>query len=68
MTPKKTRIIALILVGVLIFGLAATGLSALLLYEGSKSLDEIPLLLLLKYAKMTVEKPPDLGGDKERVP
>ena len=29
MTPKKTRIIALILVGVLIFGLAATGLSAL---------------------------------------
>lgn len=31
MTPKKTRIIALILVGVLIFGLAATGLSALLL-------------------------------------
>ena len=31
MTPKKTRIIALILVAVLIFGLAATGLSALLL-------------------------------------
>ena len=31
MTPKKTRIIALILVGVLIFGLAATGLRALLL-------------------------------------
>ena len=31
MTPKKTRIIALILVGVLIFGRAATGLSALLL-------------------------------------
>ena len=31
MTPKKTRIIALILVVVLIFGLAATGLSALLL-------------------------------------
>ena len=31
MTPKKSRIIALILVGVLILGLAATGLSALLL-------------------------------------
>ena len=30
MTPKRTRIIALILVGVLIFGLEATGLSALL--------------------------------------
>ena len=30
MTPKRTRIIALIQVGVLIFGLAATGLSALL--------------------------------------
>ena len=30
MTPKRTRIIALILVGVLIFGLAATVLSALL--------------------------------------
>ena len=30
MTTKRTRIIALILVGVLIFGLAATGLSALL--------------------------------------
>ena len=30
MTPTRTRIIALILVGVLIFGLAATGLSALL--------------------------------------
>ena len=30
MTPKRTRVIALILVGVLIFGLAATGLSALL--------------------------------------
>ena len=30
MTPKRTRIIALILVGVLIFGLAAIGLSALL--------------------------------------
>ena len=30
MTQKRTRIIALILVGVLIFGLAATGLSALL--------------------------------------
>ena len=30
MTPKRTRIIALILVSVLIFGLAATGLSALL--------------------------------------
>ena len=30
MTPKRTRIIALILVDVLIFGLAATGLSALL--------------------------------------
>ena len=30
MTPKRTRIIALSLVGVLIFGLAATGLSALL--------------------------------------
>ena len=25
MTPKRTRIIALILVGVLVFGLAATG-------------------------------------------
>lgn len=30
MTPKRTRVIALILVGVLIFGLAATGLSALM--------------------------------------
>ena len=30
MTPKRTRVIALILVGVLIFGLAATGLRALL--------------------------------------
>ena len=30
MTPKRTRVIALILVGVLIFGFAATGLSALL--------------------------------------
>ena len=30
MTTKRTRVIALILVGVLIFGLAATGLSALL--------------------------------------
>ena len=30
MTPKRTRVVALILVGVLIFGLAATGLSALL--------------------------------------
>ena len=30
MTPKRTRIMALILVGVLIFGLAASGLSALL--------------------------------------
>lgn len=30
MTPKRTRVIALILVGVLIFSLAATGLSALL--------------------------------------
>ena len=30
MTPNRTRVIALILVGVLIFGLAATGLSALL--------------------------------------
>ena len=30
MTPKRTRVIALILVGVLIFGLAATGLSTLL--------------------------------------
>ena len=30
MTPKRTRVIALILVGVLIFGLVATGLSALL--------------------------------------
>lgn len=29
MTPKGTRIMALILVAVLIFGLAATGLSAL---------------------------------------
>lgn len=29
MTPKRTRIIALILVGVLVFGLAATGISAL---------------------------------------
>ena len=28
MTPKRTRIIALILVGVLVFGLAATGISA----------------------------------------
>lgn len=31
MTPKRTRIIALILVGVLFFGLAATGISALLM-------------------------------------
>ena len=31
MTPKRTRIIALILVGVLVFGLAATGISALLM-------------------------------------
>lgn len=31
MTPKGTRIMALILVGVLIFGLAATGLSALVM-------------------------------------
>ena len=31
MTPKKTRAIALILVGVMIFGLAATGISALLM-------------------------------------
>lgn len=31
MTPKHTRVIALILVGVLIFGLAATGISALLM-------------------------------------
>ena len=30
MTPKRTRIIALILVGVLVFGLA-TGISALLM-------------------------------------
>ncbi len=30
MTPKRTRVIALILVGVLIFGLVASGLSALL--------------------------------------
>lgn len=30
MTPKGTRIMALILVGVLILGIAATGLSALL--------------------------------------
>ena len=30
MTPKRTRIMALILLGVLIFGLAHTGLSALL--------------------------------------
>ena len=30
MTPKRTRIIAWILVAVLILGLAATGLSALL--------------------------------------
>ena len=30
MTPKRTRIIALILVGVLVFGLAATGISCLL--------------------------------------
>ena len=30
MTPKRTRVIALILVGVRIFGLSATGLSALL--------------------------------------
>lgn len=29
MTPKGTRIMALVLVAVLIFGLAATGLSAL---------------------------------------
>lgn len=31
MTPKRTRIIALILVCVLVFGLAATGISALLM-------------------------------------
>ena len=31
MTPKRTRIIALILVGVLVFGLAAPGISALLM-------------------------------------
>ena len=31
MTPKRTRIIALILVGVLGFGVAATGSSALLM-------------------------------------
>ena len=31
MTPKRTRIIALILVGVLIFGLVATGISALVM-------------------------------------
>ena len=31
MTPKRTRIIALILVDVLVFGLAATGISALLM-------------------------------------
>lgn len=31
MTPKGTRIVALILVAVLIFGLAATGLSALVM-------------------------------------
>ena len=31
MTPKRTRIIALSLVGVLVFGLAATGISALLM-------------------------------------
>ena len=31
MIPKHTRVIALILVGVLIFGLAATGISALLM-------------------------------------
>lgn len=30
MTPKGTRIMALILVGVLIFGIAASGLAALL--------------------------------------
>ena len=29
MTPKRTRIIALILVGVLVFGLAATGIKRL---------------------------------------
>ena len=31
MTPKRTRIIALILVGELVLGLAATGISALLM-------------------------------------
>ena len=31
MTPKRTRIIALFLVGVLVFGLAATCISALLM-------------------------------------
>ena len=31
MTPKRTRIIALILVAALVFGLAATGISALLM-------------------------------------
>ena len=31
MTPKRTRIIALIQAGVLVFGLAATGISALLM-------------------------------------
>ena len=31
MTPKRTRIIALILVGVVGFGWAATGISALLM-------------------------------------
>ena len=31
MTPKRTRILALSLVGILIFGLAATGISALVM-------------------------------------
>lgn len=31
MTPKRTRIVALILVGVLIFGLVASGISALVM-------------------------------------
>ena len=31
MTPKRTRLSALTLVGVLVFGLAATGISALLM-------------------------------------
>ena len=35
MTPKRTRIIALILVGVLVFGLAATGISALLMVSSA---------------------------------